>query len=53
MDEKTDQNLIEEKDNKNNNLLKSIEILSEMTKADIERSSYNFDTNLKLVIQSQ
>ena len=52
MDKEIDQKLIEEKDN-NNSLLKSIEILSEMTKADIERSSYNFDTKLKLEIQSQ
>ena len=52
MDKKINQNLIEENDNINNSLLKSIEILSEMTKADIEKSSYNFNTNLKLEIQN-
>ena len=53
MNKKKDQILIEESDNQNNTLLKSIEILAEMTKADIERSSYYFDTNLKLETQSQ
>jgi len=48
VDQIIDQNLIEEKDNQNNSLLKSIEILAEMTRADIERSSYYFDTNFKL-----
>ena len=53
MNQKIDQNLIEESDNQNNSLLKSIEILAEMTRADIERSSYYFDINLKLETQSQ
>ena len=48
MNKKKDQNLIEESDNQNNSLINSIEILSEMTRADIERSSYYFDINLKL-----
>ena len=53
MNQKIDQNLIKETDNQNNSLLKSIEILAEMTRADIERSSYYFDVNLKLETQSQ
>ena len=53
MNQNIDQNLIKEADNQNNSLLKSIEILSEMTRADIERSSYYFDINLKLETQSQ
>ena len=48
MNQKVDKNLIEEADNQNNNLLKSIEILAEMTRADIERSSYYFDINIRL-----
>ena len=48
-----DQNLIEESNNQNNSLLKSIEILAEMTRADIERSSFYFDINLNLETQSQ
>ena len=43
-----DHNLIKESDNQNNSLLKSIEILAEMTRVDIERSSYYFDIDLKL-----
>ena len=46
-----DQDLIKESDNQNNSLLRSIEILAEMTRADIERSSYYFDINLKLETQ--
>ena len=53
MNQKIDQNLIKETDNQNNSLLKSIEILAEMTRSDIERSSYYFDINLKLETQSQ
>ena len=53
MNQKIDQNLIKESDNQNNSLLKSIEILAEMTRADIERSSYYFETNLKLETRSQ
>ena len=53
MNQKIDQNLIEESDNHNNSLLNSIEILAEMTRADIERSSYYFDINLKLEMQSK
>ena len=53
MNEKKDQNLIEESDNQNNTLLKSIEILAEMTRVDIERSSLHFDNNFKLEVQSQ
>ena len=48
MNQKIDQNLIEESDNHNNSLLNSIEILAEMTRVDIERSSYYFDIDLKL-----
>ena len=51
MNQKIDQNKIKESDNQNNSLLKSIEILAEMTRADIERSSYYFDINFKLEIQ--
>ena len=47
MNQNNDQNLIKEADNQNNSLLKSIEILAEMTRADIERSSYYFNINLK------
>ena len=46
-------NLIEENDNQNNTLLKSIEILAEMTRVDIERSSFYFDTNRKLEMKCQ
>ena len=53
MNQKIDQNLIKEKDNQNNSLLKSIEILAEITRADIERSSYYFDINHKLETQNQ
>ena len=53
MNKKKDQILIEESNNQNNTLLKSIEILAEMTRADIERSSYYFDINLKLETQSK
>ena len=53
MNQRTDQNLIEEINNQNNCLLKSIEILAEITRADIERSSYYNDINLKLETQSQ
>ena len=53
MNQKNDQNLIEESKNQNNSLLRSIEILAEMTRADIERSSYYFDINLKLETQNQ
>ena len=53
MNQNFDQNLIEETDNQNNSLLRSIEILAEMTRADIKRSSYDSDINLKLETQSQ
>ena len=53
MNKKKDQNLIEESDNQKNSLIKSIEILAEMTRIDIERSSYYLDINLKLETQSQ
>ena len=53
MNKKMDQNLIEESDNQNNTMLKSIEILAEMTRVDTERSSLYFDNNLKLEMQSQ
>ena len=53
MNKKKDQILIEESDNQNNTLLKSIEILAEMTRVDIDRSSYYFDINLKLETQCQ
>ena len=53
MNQNIDQNLIKESYNQENNLQRSIEILSEMTRADIERSSYYFDINLKLETQSQ
>ena len=53
MNQKIDQNLIEETNNQNNCLLKSIEILAEITRADTERSSCNFDINLELETQSQ
>ena len=53
MNKKKDQILIEESNNQNNTLLKSIEILAEMTRADIGRSNYYFDINLKLETQSQ
>ena len=46
-------NLIEEKDNQNHSLLKSIEILAEMTRDDIERSSFYFDININLEKQNQ
>ena len=42
-----DLNLIKEIDNQNNSLIESLEILAEMTRADIERSSYYFDIDLK------
>jgi len=45
-------NLINENDKPNINLLKSIEILAEMTRANIERSSLYFDINSKLEIQN-
>ena len=50
MNHNIDRNLIEEADNQDNNLLKSIEILAEMTRADIERFNY---INLKSEVQSQ
>jgi len=53
VNKKIDQNLIEENENHNNSLIKSIEILAEMTRVDIDRSSYYFDINLKLETQSQ
>ena len=53
MNQNIDQNQIKEADNQNNSLLKSIEILAEITRTDIERSSYDFDINLKLETQSQ
>ena len=53
MNKEKNQNLIEESDNQNNSLIKSIEILAEMTRVDIDRSSYYFDINLKLETQSQ
>ena len=53
MNQNIDQNLIKETDNQNNSLLKSIEILAELTRADIESSSYYIDINLKLEKQSQ
>jgi len=53
VDQDINQKLAEEANNKNNSLRKSIEILAEMTRADIERSSYYFDINLKLDTQSQ
>jgi len=53
VNQKIDQNLIEKSDNQNNSLLESIEILAEMTRADIERSNNYFDINLKIETQSQ
>ena len=53
MNKKKDQNLIEESDKQNNSLIKSIEILAEMTRIDIERSSFYLDITLKLETQSQ
>ena len=47
-----DQSLIEEADNKNISLRKSIEILAEMTRADIERSNFYFDNKVILETQS-
>ena len=52
VDQIIDKNLIEEKDNQNNSLLKSIEILAEMTRVDIERSDSYFDINLKLELKA-
>ena len=46
MSQKTDQNPIEEYVNQNNSLLKSIEILAEITRTDIERSGFYFDKSL-------
>ena len=43
----------EDNDNQNNSLIKTIGILAEMTRSDIERSSVYFDTNLKLEMQRQ
>ena len=51
MNKKKDQNLIEERDNQNNTMLKTIEILAEMTRFDTERSSLYFDNNFKLEMQ--
>ena len=48
-----DLNLIKEIDNQNNSLIESLEILAEMTRADIERSNNYFDINLKIETQSQ
>ena len=45
-------NLIEDKKNQDNDLIRSIDILAEMTRVDIERSSFYFDINLKLETQS-
>ena len=53
MNQKINLKQIEENIDKNNSLLKSIEILAEMTRSDIERSSFYFDTNFKLEIQNQ
>ena len=50
MDQEIKQNLVEEANNKNNSLRKSIEILAEMTRADIERFNY---INLKSEVQNQ
>ena len=52
MNQKIDKNLIEENNNQNNSLKKSIEILAELTRVDIERSNFYFDINLKLETQS-
>ena len=52
MKQNLDQNLIEETHNQNNSLLRSIEILAEMTKVDIERSNFYFDIALKLEAKS-
>ena len=49
---KINQDLIKETDNQNNSLLKSIEILAEITRDDIKRSSYYFDVSFKLEIQN-
>ena len=53
MNQIIDQKLIVEIDNKNNSLQKSIEILAEITRVDIERSNSFFDINLKLETKSQ
>jgi len=53
VNQKIDQNLIEENNNQNNNLLNSIEILANLTRTDIERSSLYFDINFKLETQNQ
>jgi len=45
-------NLIEDKKNQDNDLIRSIDILAEMTRVDIERSNFYFDINLKLETQS-
>ena len=53
MNKNIDQKLINEENNQNNSLWKSIEILAEMTRADIERSNLYLDTNFKLDTQNQ
>jgi len=53
VDQEIKQNLVEEANNKNNSLRKSIEILAEMTRANIERSSLYFDSNHTLETQRQ
>jgi len=45
-------NLIEDKKNQDNDLIRSIDILAEMTRVDIERSNFYIDINLKLETQS-
>ena len=53
MNKNIDQKLINEDDNQINSLWKSIGILAEMTRDDIERSNLYFDINLKLETQNQ
>ena len=52
MSQNITQSLIKEKNNENITLLKTIEILAEMTRDDIERSSFYLDINSKLETQS-
>jgi len=47
------QDLIKETDNQRISLLKSIDILAELTRDDVEKSSNYFDVSFKLETQSQ
>ena len=51
MDKYINKKLIDVDSNQNNSLLKSIEILAEMTRVDIERSNLYFENNQKLEAQ--